>query len=128
MPFEPPIQVLVVDDDPSIRRGITCLINSEWPRMSCAGSAASAHEALTLTKEHQPNVVILDVNLGDDDGLAMIPVLRRLAPCEIVVLTGLLDPRVVERGRDLGASVVLNKAAPATELVQSILTARRAKP
>ena len=127
MPFEGPVKVLVVDDHAGIRNGIASLINAEWPRMSSAGAAATAHEALKLARERQPDVVVLDVNLAGDDGLALIPVLQRLAPCRIVVLTSLSDPHVAAHARRLGAHACLNKTAPAIELVACVFAAHRSR-
>jgi CheY-like chemotaxis protein len=64
MPGEGSIKVLVVDDHASIRKGISSLINAEWPHMTCVGAAATAAEALSLTRECQPDVVLLDINLN----------------------------------------------------------------
>jgi len=125
MPIEGPVKVLVVDDHVGIRNGIASLINAEWPRMCSAGAAATAHEALTLARERQPHVVLLDVNLAGDDGLALIPALQQLAPCNIVVLTSLSDPRVAAHARRLGAHACLNKTAPAIELVACVFAALR---
>ena len=127
MRFEGPVKVLVVDDHAGIRNGITSLINAEWPRMCSAGAAATAGEALTLARERQPDVVVLDVNLAGDDGLALIPVLQRLAPCEIVVLTSLSDPHVAAHARRLGAHACLNKTAPAIELVACVFAAHHSR-
>ena len=127
MPIEGPVKVLVVDDHVGIRNGIASLINAEWPRMCSAGAAATAHEALTLARERQPHVVVLDVNLAGDDGLALIPTLQQLAPCKIVVLTSLSDPRVAAHARRLGAHACLNKTAPAVELVACVFAAHRAR-
>lgn len=125
MAFDGPVTVLVVDDHAGIRNGIASLINAEWPRMCSAGAAATAREALALAQDRQPHVVVLDVNLGGDDGLALIPALQRLASCQVVVLTSLADPRVAEHAQRLGAHACMNKTAPATELVASIFAARR---
>lgn len=125
MPFDGPVKVLVVDDHATIRHGISSLINAEWPRMCSVAAAATAHEAQTLVRERQPHVVVLDVNLADEDGLALIPVLRRLAPCEIVVLTSLSDPRVAVHARQLGAYACLHKTGPATELVACVFAAHQ---
>ena len=125
MPIEGPVRVLVVDDHVGIRNGITSLIDAERPSMHSVGTAATAEEAIAQTRELQPHVVVLDVNLAGEDGLALIPALQRAAPCEIVVLTSLADPHVAAHARHLGAHACLHKAAPAAELLTSILAACR---
>jgi len=127
MPFEGTVRVLVVDDHVGIRNGIASLIDAERPRMCSVGAAATVGEALTQARERQPHVVVLDVNLAGDDGLALIPLLQRLAPCEIVVLTSLSDPHVAAHARRLGAHACLHKTAPAIELVACVLAAHLAR-
>lgn len=121
MPQSSPLSVLVVDDHPGLRAGLTLLINAEHPRLRIAGAAANGTEALQLTRRLQPDVVLLDVELGGEDGLALIPLLRREAPCRVVVLTALDDAQVAQRARLLGASAFMHKSAPATELLLRLL-------
>ena len=123
MPFEGPVKVLVVDDHIGIRNGIASLMNAEWPRISCVGAVATADEKLRLAQERQPHVVVLDVNLAGDDGLALIPLLQSLTPCQIVVLTSLSDPHVAARAQRLGAHACLHKTAPAAQLVACVFAA-----
>jgi two-component system, NarL family, nitrate/nitrite response regulator NarL len=126
MPVEGPIKVLVVDDHASIRRGLCSLINVEWPHLTCVGTAATAAEALRLTRECQPHVVLLDINLAGEDGMALITVLRSLVPCEIVMVTSLSDPRVATQAQRLGAHACLHKTAPAAQLVAAVFAAHQA--
>ena len=125
MPFEGPVRVLVVDDHVGIRNGIASLIDAEQPRMCSAGTVATARDALVQVRERQPHVVVLDVDLAGVDGLALIPALQRLAPCEIVVLTSLLDPHVAAHARRLGAHSCVDKTAPASELLACVLAAHQ---
>ena len=115
------VRVLVVDDHAGIRAGIASLIRSEQPRMCCVGMAATAREALRLAQETRPHVVLLDVDLDGEDGLALIPALRRAAPCSVLVLTSLSDPHVALEATRQGARGCLSKSAPADELVNAIL-------
>ncbi len=128
MPNEAQVRVLVVDDHAGIRVGIASLIDAELPRMRCVGTAATRREALTQTLELQPNVVVLDVNLDGEDGLALIPTLRRSSACAVVVLTCLFDSHVAAQAMRLGAYACLNKTAPALDLMAAILAARQALP
>ena len=98
------VKVLVVDDHAGIRNALARLIDSEQPQLWCVGSAATGAEALTMARKKQPDVILLDVVLGDEDGLALIAPLHRSADVAIVVLTSLVDPRVAARAQRLGAS------------------------
>lgn len=126
MPDEQALRVMVVDDHLGIRLGIGRLVDAESPRMRCVGAAATADEALQLVRGLQPHIVVLDVNLAGEDGLALIPLLRRDAPCRVVVLTSLLDPRVAELARRWGAHGLVHKTAPASELLACIAAAAHA--
>ncbi len=117
MAFVTPLRVLVVDDHAGIRAGIAGLIDAEAPHMQTVGVAATAAQALAHARELQPDVVVLDVDLGGEDGLALIPALHCIAACEVVVLTSLADPQVAARVRGLGARACVQKTAPAAELI-----------
>ncbi len=123
MAFSFPLRVLVVDDHAGIRAGIARLVDAEFPRMHTVGTAASAGAALAGAREHQPHVVVLDVDLNGEDGLALIPVLQLGGQCRVVVLSSLSDPQVSALALRLGAYACVHKAAPAAELVDSIARA-----
>jgi DNA-binding NarL/FixJ family response regulator len=117
------LKVLVVDDHVGVRKGVASLIDAEQPRMCCVGGAGTAADALALARDLQPDVIVLDVLLGSEDGLALISPLRRVTPCMVVVLTSLSDPSVDAHAARLGAHACLHKAAPAGELIAAIETA-----
>lgn len=117
------IRVLVVDDHLGTRVGVASLIEAEQPRMGCVGTAGTAGDALAYARALQPNVIVLDVNLAGEDGLALIPGLHRAAHCAVVVLTSLADPNVAAHALRLGAHACLHKTAPAVELMAAIFAA-----
>jgi len=117
------VRVLVVDDHASIRVGIASLVDGERPQMGCVGVASTVSEALAQTRTLQPHVVVLDVDLGGEDGLRVIPTIRRVAPCAVIVLTSLVDPTVATQAQRHGAFACLHKTAPAGDLLAAILNA-----
>lgn len=120
------VSVLVVDDQPGLRLGLTLLIDAERPRLRSVGSAANGEQALALARQLQPDVVLLDVNLGHEDGLALIPLLQGLVPCcRVLVLTSMADEQVAQRARRLGAHGFMLKTAPATELLEQLVSLAR---
>ena len=120
MRSEVQVKVLVVDDHVGIRVAIASLVDAEQPRMGCVGTASTVREALARAHDLQPHVVVLDVNLDGEDGLALIPALLRAAPCAVVVLTSLGDARVAAHALRQGAHTCLHKTAPASELIAAI--------
>ena len=115
-----PIRVLLVDDHRAILSGLSSLISGEAPRMKVAGAAASGAEALRLNREVQPDVILLDVNLGEENGLDLMPALAAVSTARIVILTSLADPAVRERALQLGASGFVMKDDTAAALLESI--------
>ena len=126
MLIDSPLRVLIVDDHVGIRMGIASLIDAEAPLMCCVGAVGTPVEALWNTSRLQPHVVVLDVNLAGENGLALIPALHDSARCAVVVLTSLIDPRVSVRAHELGAIACLHKMSPAAELLACIAAARDA--
>lgn len=120
------LSVLVVDDHAGVRAGLVSLIDSVAPALRAVGAAATPEEALSLNQRLQPHVVLLDIDLGGEDGLALIPALRAAGRCEVVVLTSLTDPRAWDRAMTCGAHACLHKTASAGELLGYVLTARPA--
>jgi two-component system nitrate/nitrite response regulator NarL len=123
MPGTCALKVLVVDDHVGVRAGIASLVDAEWPRMRTVGTASTAAEAMAGARQWQPDVVVLDVDLDGEDGLALIPALRAASPCAVVVLTSLTDPHIAMHAQRLGAFACLNKTAPAGLLLDSLALA-----
>jgi len=65
-----PLRVLIVDDHPAVIQGLKCLLEAEGITI-CADAKNSA-EALTAAAAHCPDVVLVDLSLGDEDGVALI--------------------------------------------------------
>ena len=78
------ITLLLVDDDPAIREGLAMRLSLEND-MQIVGEAESTERALTLAQQVQPQVVVLDLGLGRQDGMAIVPQLAGFS--QVVVLT-----------------------------------------
>lgn len=120
-----PIQVLLVDDQRAILAGVTALIESEGPGMHVAGCATTGLQALALASSAQPDVIVLDVDLGGEDGLSLIPRLRDCCAAAIVVFTCHDAPHVRLRSRHLGVDGFASKASSGVELIDAVLNAAR---
>jgi DNA-binding NarL/FixJ family response regulator len=117
------ITVLLVDDHDLIRQGLRRAFEQE-DDMQVVADAGTAAEALKLTAEHLPDVIVLDVRLPDGDGIELARRLRETAPkMGIVILTMYGGDGPLFSALDAGASAFLNKDAPAAEVVR---TARQA--
>jgi two-component system OmpR family response regulator len=100
--------ILLVDDDPEIRLIASVVLGK------IAGhtvlEAADEQEARSLTADRRPDVILMDVVLGDHDGVAAAEHLRQaLGPVPVIFLTGRTQPEEVARLRATGARGVLAK-------------------
>lgn len=117
----PPIRVMLIDDHRSVLWGLEKLIDSDQPAMQVVGTATSRAEARALLDKAQPDVILLDMDLGKESGLDVIPDLLANSRARVLILTGLRDQSVHDRAVLAGARGVVLKEAPA----ESILTAIR---
>lgn len=121
----PPIEVLLVDDQRAILAGVTALIESEGPAMRVVGRATTGRQAIELASSIQPDVIVLDIDLGGEDGLSLIPRLRDCCAAAIVVFTCHDAPHIRLRSRYLGVNGFASKASSGAELIGAVLNAAR---
>ena len=115
-----PIRVLIVDDHKIIRDGLRDLISSR-EGIEVVADAGSRRAAIEAMQRHHPTLVVLDLDLGNESGLDLIPELRELdESIAIVILTGLRDVSKRDRAIELGARGVVLKDEGATELLNAI--------
>ena len=114
------IRILIVDDHLLVRTGLRMLIDNE-PNMEVVGQAANRAEALSVAKAAQPNLIVLDIDLGGEDGLDFLPELHQAASeARVLVLTGLRDMEAHRRAARLGASGLVLKEHAADILLKAI--------
>jgi DNA-binding NarL/FixJ family response regulator len=88
MEKESAIRVVLVDDHAVVRTGLTLIIEKH-DDLRVIGEAATREEALALVAAKQPDIILLDLDLGEDSDLKMIPELAESAPeSRIIALTG----------------------------------------
>jgi DNA-binding NarL/FixJ family response regulator len=116
----PKIKVLIVDDHAVVRSGLRMLIDQD-PEMTVSGVAGNRPEALAAASSDKPNIIILDIVLGDDDGLSFLSELRDLAGgARVLVLTGLRGAETQRRAMRAGALGVVLKEHAAEVLIKAI--------
>jgi DNA-binding NarL/FixJ family response regulator len=115
-----PIRILIVDDHAVVRAGLRMLIDQN-PAMKVIGLAGNRSEALALAASEQPNLIILDILLGDEDGLTILPELREVAKeARVLVLTGLRGSESQRRAMLAGAMGIVLKEHAAEVLLKAI--------
>ncbi len=114
------IRVLVVDDHPIVRQGLVGVLSDETD-LEVVGEAGSGREAIALVARLRPDVVLLDLEMPELDGVAAIPQLRAAHPSvEILVFTAYdTDERVLGAIRG-GARGYLLKGASAEDIASGI--------
>ncbi len=84
------IHVLIVDDRPSVRRGLQMQLMLE-PDIEVVGEAASGEEALALVQQLQPDVVLMDVKMPGMDGITATRGVQAIRPLSTIILLSLYD-------------------------------------
>ncbi len=110
-------RILVVDDDPAIRRGLVAEMTAAgW----AATEAADGAEALARFAEEEPDLVLTDLAMPVSDGFELIAAIRRRARTPIVVLSVRGGDADKVRALDLGADDYVSKPFSVTELLARV--------
>src|SRR5919206_3687616 len=114
------IRVLIVDDIPETRDHLTKLLGFEGD-IDVVGSAASGAEAIALATSLTPDVVLMDINMPDMDGITATEQLARAAPTAAVVMMSVQgEADYLRRSMLAGAREFLVKPFSSDELTTSI--------
>jgi len=104
-----PIRLLLVDDQPAVRRGLRMRFALELD-LEVVGEAGDATEAISLAQTLRPDVVLMDVDMSGIDGILTIAMLRQVAPHSTVVIFTLRDDAATqEQARAAGAEAFVAK-------------------
>lgn len=116
-----PARILVVDDHPTVRRGLIATLDPEED-MEVVGSASTLDQAVSLWRELRPDITLMDLSLaGDNDGVEAIRQIRKESQtAKIIVFSVLTGDEDVYQALQSGAATFLTKDTPDEELVQTI--------
>jgi two-component system, NarL family, response regulator NreC len=119
------MRILIADDHAILRTGLRLLIETQ-PNLSVVGEAENGREALEKARSLHPDLILLDLNMPEVDGMTVIPQLRREVPdSRILVLTMHDDAAHLRQALDAGASGYVLKKAVDQELLMAIRAVRR---
>lgn len=120
MPESQKIRVLIVDDIAETRENIRKLLQFEGD-VEVVGAARTGREAIDLAQETKPDVVIMDINMPDMDGITATEAIRRKVPfTQIVILSVQGDSSYMVRAMRVGARDFLTKPPMIDELNAAI--------
>ncbi len=116
-----PITIMIIDDHVVIRSGLRMLIEHDQ-RMQVTAQAGNRVEALERAAASRPDVIILDLLLGEEDGLSFLPELCQTSPnSRVLVLTGVQSPDAHRRAIRRGAMGIVLKEHAADQLLKAIM-------
>lgn len=115
-----PIRIIVTDDHPVVRDGLVAILSTQ-PDFAVVGDAASGQETLDLVREARPDIVLLDLEMPEMDGVETLRQLQRLAPeARVIIFTAFdTDERILSAVR-AGAQGYLLKGAPRNDIFRAI--------
>ncbi|MBT2492577.1 response regulator transcription factor [Streptomyces sp. ISL-96] len=101
-PFGPPsvLRVVIADDNPVVRAGLTALLGSR-DDVEVVAETADGRQALAAAQQYRPDVVLLDVRMPGVDGISALPYLVQVAP--VMMLTYSRESEIVHEALRLGA-------------------------
>jgi len=115
-----PLTVLIVDDHQFFRDGVRALLDAQ-PDMECVGEAATGEEAVRLSAELQPDVVLMDVQMPGMSGVEATRQLVSSSPqMRVLVVTMFEDDHLVFAAMRAGARGYLLKGAKHEDMVRAI--------
>lgn len=119
------IRVIVVDDIAETRENIRKLLQFEKD-VEVVGVARTGKEGVQLALETRPDVIIMDINMPDMDGISATEAIRREVPyCQIVILSVQGDPNYMRRAMLAGARDFITKPPTVDELTAAVKRAGR---
>lgn len=114
------LKVLIVDDHEIVSTGISRMLQ-DVPNLQVVGCAASGEEAISLTKEQQPDIVLMDVHMPGIGGLGATKEIKRLVPkTKVIALSALDDNPYPTKLIEAGASGYITKGIALDEMIGAI--------
>jgi len=121
------MNIVIVDDHPLVRQGLTAVLSAE-ENMNLIGEAANADEALEIITRTKPDIALVDLRLMDVSGLDIVKVCMEKVPaCKYIILTSSVDQEDFRRARELGVDGYVLKEAFPEELIAAIRLVNRGR-
>lgn len=116
------IRVMLVDDHRMLSELLTSAL-SERDDIVVVGTAASGAEALPMVSALRPDVVVLDYDLPDSDGVALVGPIREAAKCQVLMLTSYTDQVILNDAIEAGCAGFVTKRNGTDEIASAVIAA-----
>jgi two-component system, NarL family, nitrate/nitrite response regulator NarL len=114
------IRVFLVKDEAVTREGLRLLLNSQ-PGITVVGEVSNCREAIAAVMKDQPDIILIDIDLGDERGLTFIQDVRRAVTfAQVIILTGADNLEIQLSAISRGAKGLVRKSETSDVLVQAI--------
>lgn len=114
------ITVFIIDDHPLVADGVSTMLKTESD-ISVIGVAKTGNEAMTFLQHSVPDIILLDINLPDTDGLKLCEKIKGLSTqSKILILTSVNDFAIISQALSKGADGYLLKDMERKELLTAI--------
>ena len=119
------LKLLIVDDHEVVRLGLKSLL-SRRPEWDVVGEADSVEEAVQSAKQHQPDIVIMDIHFQNGSGIDACRMIRAAQPqTEVIMLTAYAEDEMLFGAIEAGASAYVLKQVGNEELLRAIAAVSR---
>ena len=123
MAGEPRVRILIVDDHPMVREGLRGMLSTA-SNLEVVGEAGTAHDAVAQAQALQPDVILLDIQLPDMDGVTALPQLKSVAAsAHVLMVTMHEETAYMLQAVMAGAAGYILKGVHRHELLTAIQTA-----
>ena len=124
----PPIRVIVIDDHPLFRQGVLYTLN-QVPDIKVIGEGETGRQAVHLTTQLHPDVVLLDIAMPDGDGLATLAqILQLSSQVRVIMLTASEEGDDLVAAMKVGAQGYVVKGAGAGEVIAAVRAVAAGEP
>src|ERR1700737_447481 len=113
------LNTLLADDHQNMRKAISEILKND-AEVILIGEAGSFREVIELSSERHPDVVLMDVHMGDEQKFIVSVLKSRLIDCQVLAMSLWTDEETKLLAKSLGAVALLDKANLATELLPSL--------
>jgi DNA-binding NarL/FixJ family response regulator len=123
-----PIKLFVVDDHPIFIDGITGLLK-DTPGFEIIGTAVNGKELLDKMASNMPDIILMDINMPEMDGIEATKEIKRIYPdVKVIMLTMFNDIRFIKELLEIGAKGYILKNIRREDLIKAIQTVSSGKP